>query len=400
MKHAWVKHIGVTAAGLALAGIIAYAFWPQPVPVDLATIERGPLQVSVNEDGKTRIRERYTISAPLSGRLLRVGLDPGDDVQRGQLLLVIEPSDPTLLDARSRAEAQARVSAARSAVNQTSADLERVAATLAMAERDYQEQERLLERGSTTSKERDDAASLVQVRTQEQAAARFAVEVARYQLDLAEAALLHTRAGTDEPTDAGQLEIKAPCDGRVLRVFQESEGFINAGAPLLEFGDTNDLEAVIDVLSTDAVKIRPGDSVRIEHWGGGQTINARVRVVEPAAFTKVSSLGVEEQRVNIIVDFTDPPDARRGLGDGFRIEASIIVWKEPDVLKAPTSALFKSGESWAVYQVRGGHAQLTPVTIGRRNGQAAQILSGLNVGDTVVSYPSDQINHGTAVIQR
>lgn len=399
MKRVWLRRIVYLVLGLVLVGGIVYALLPQPVAVDLVEVIEGTLRVTIDEDGATRIRERYTISAPLSGRLLRVGLDPGDDVARGRLLLAIEPSDPSLLDARSRAEASARVSAARSAVSEAEAALGQVATTLATARRDFEEQRRMFDRGATTAKERDDAEALVQVRTQQHATAAFAVEVARFQRELAEATLIH--AGSENAGGAqARMEITAPCDGRVLRLFQESEGYITAGTPLLSFGDTNDLEVVIDVLSTDAVSIRPGDTVEIEHWGGNQPIHGRVRVIEPAAFTKVSSLGVEEQRVNIIIDFTDPPDARPGLGDAYRVEASIVTWQQDGVLKVPGSSLFKHGTDWAVYRVIDDRAVRTPVVVGRRNGRDAQVLEGLQAGDQVIAYPSDQVADGVRVRQR
>lgn len=400
MKRVWWRRILIGLVALAIAGGIAYALRPQPVLVDLAIVTRGALRVSINEDGVTRIRERYTISAPLAGRLLRVGLDPGDNVQQGQLLLIIEPSDPSLLDARSRAEAAARVNAARSAVNEAQAELARSAATLQSAQRDYDDQKELMSRGATTAEELDDAELLLQVRTQEHASARFAMQVAQFQLELAEAALIHTADPANGKPNDVRLEITAPCNGRVLRLFRESEVYVSAGDPLLAFGDTNDLEMVVDVLSTDAVSVTPGDRVLIEHWGGSQPLNGRVRVIEPAAFTKVSSLGVEEQRVNIIIDFTDPPIARMGLGDGFRVEAQIIVWEKEDILMAPSSAVFKTDENWSVYRVQGGRADLTPIRIGQRNGQHVQILIGLAVGDAIVTYPSDAVHDKTLVIQR
>lgn len=400
MKRVWWRRIVMVIVGLLLVGGFAYALRPQPIPVDLAVVTRGTLQISIDEDGVTRIRERYTISAPLSGRLLRVLLDPGDDVDQGQLLLVIEPSDPELLDARSHAEATARVNASSSAVEEAEAELARVTATLESAQRDYEDQQAMIARDATTDQELDDARLLVQVRTQEQTSARFAVQVARYQLELAKAAIVHTAGHENGTRSDARLEITAPCNGRVLRVFQESEGYIDAGTPLLEFGDTSDLEVVVDVLSTDAVSITPGDRVQLEHWGGTHTLNGRVRVIEPAAFTKVSSLGVEEQRVNIIIDFTDPPQARAGLGDGFRVEAAIVVWQEEDVLKAPSSALFRSDDQWSVFRVKRDIVERVPIQIGQRNGTASQVLEGLKLEDTVIIYPPDTLEDGAKIIQR
>lgn len=399
MKHIWLRRLILLVLGLAVIGAIFYALRPQPIPADFATVERGTLRISIDEDGVTRIRERYVISAPLSGRLLRVGLDPGDDVARGRLLLIIEPSDPSLLDARARAEAIARSSAAKAAVLESEAKLARVNATLEDAQAELEDQQQMFDRGASTRQELDDAELLVRVRTQERASANFAVEVASFQLDLAEAALAYS-SDSEDGQDLGQLEINAPCDGRVLRLFQESEGYVTAGTPLLEFGDTRDIEIVVDVLSTDAVQVSPGDRVVLNHWGGEEELNGQVRVVEPAAFTKVSSLGVEEQRVNVIIDLIDPALERHRLGDGFRVEAQIVIWEEPDVLMAPSSAAFKTNEGWSVYRVINGQAMLTPVDVGRRNGQHIQILEGLDMGEELITYPSDAIEHEAAVISR
>lgn len=400
MKKLWIRRILMIVGGIALVVLIAFAFIPKPVEVDIAHVKRGPLQISVNEDGQTRIRERYTISAPLGGRMLRIDLEPGDNAEVGQLLAVIEPRDPELLDSRAHAESEARVESAQSAVKQAEANLKRSEANLKLAQSDAEKYKAMYKKGGVTQKERDDAVLLMQVRTQEFAAAQFAGQIARFQFDLAKAALVHTAATGDRPRSLDRLQIQAPCGGRVLRVFQKSEGFVTAGIPLLEFGDPVDLEAVVDVLSTDAVAIEPGDPVTIEHWGGNGALQGRVRVVEPAAFTKVSSLGVEEQRVNVIIDFVDPPAVRNGLGDGYRVEAAIIIWEQNDVLKVPTSALFRRDQQWNVFRVEEGKAVQAPVTIGRRNGLEAQVIEGLDEKDEVVIYPADNVVAGASVVQR
>lgn len=400
MKKKWTKRIVIALVCLALAALVAYVFRPQPVQVDIAEVTRGPLQVTVDEDGQTRIRERYVVSAPLAGRLLRIDLDPGDNAETGQLLAVIEPRDPDLLDARAHAESQARVESAKAAVEQAEANFNGAAATLKLAQQDAAKRDELYKSGATTKKERDDAELLEQVRTQEHTASRFAVQVARFQFQLAEAALTHTASGTGQPRPTTRLQIHAPCAGRVLRVFQKSEGFISPGTPLLEFGDPTDLEAVVDVLSTDAVAVKPGDEVVIDHWGGEHPLRGRVRVIEPSAFTKVSSLGVEEQRVNVIIDFVEPPQSRPGLGDGYRIETAIVTWKGDDIVKVPTSALFRSNEQWAVFKIVDGKVAKATVTLGRRNGREAQILEGLAAGEQVVAHPSDEVHEGIAVEQR
>ena len=295
MKQSWFGRAALTAVGLAVLLLVGYALRPEPVRVDVAIVQRGNLRVTVDEDGRTRLRERYRISAPLAGRLLRIQLDPGDTAGVGQLLAVIEPRDPSLLDPRERAEAQARVDAADAAVRQRAAQLERAEAELRLAANEAAKYTKMFAQGAATAKERDDAVLLEQVRHQQRNAARFAGQVASFRLELAQAALLHTagaRPGT--PNGPGpstgqpqRFHISAPCDGRVLRVFQESEGVVEAGTPLLEFGDPTDIEAVVDVLSSDAVAVRPGQDVLIEHWGGERPLRGRVRVVEPSGFTKV-----------------------------------------------------------------------------------------------------------------
>lgn len=389
--------MGVVAA--AAVALLAYAFMPQPVLIDMATVQRRDVRVTVDEDGRTRIKERYLISAPLSGRLMRIQLDPGDNVHGQQTLLAaIEPRDPELLDPRAGAEAAARVNAAKATLDQAEPEVERAEALLDQAKRDHERLEKLRASGSSNQREVDDAATLVRVRQQEATAASFARQVAKFQLDLAEAAQLRTKPGGGDGEH--RFEIRAPCDGRVLRVFQESEGVVAPGTPLLEFGDPQNLEAVIDVLSVDAVKIRPGNPVVVEQWGGPHPLQGVVRTVEPAAFTKVSSLGVEEQRVNIIIDFVDPPADRPGLGDGYHIDARIVIDQRPNVLTVPVSALFRDGDRWAVFAVVDGRAALRDVEIGARTADIAEVTSGVNEGDVVIAHPSDQVAEGVRVEKR
>lgn len=393
------RHIPAAIGVLLVAGLVMYAFWPRPLEVDVAEVTRGPMRVTVDDDGRTRIKERYTISAPLAGRLRRIPLDPGDNAIAGETLLaVIEPRDPELLDARTEAEAEARVEAAQAALQQAEAQVESAAAQLALARSEAEKLKRLAAQGAATAEERDDAILLEQVREQELNAARFAQQIAAFQLKLAEAALLRSRPPGKDDEHERRLTIRAPCNGRVLRVFEESEGFVTAGTPLLEFGDPTELEAVVDVLSADAVRIEPGDEVVIDHWGGEKPLRGRVRVVEPSGFTKVSSLGVEEQRVNVIIDFVDPPVARADLGDGYRIEARIIVWQRDDAVRVPTSALFRRGEQWAVFRIdAGGRVAVTEVTIGQNNGVTAEVIAGLEPGDRVIVHPGDKVTDGAAV---
>jgi HlyD family secretion protein len=414
----------VLLVALAIVGGLVYAFLPTAVEADLVEIERGTLRVTVDEDGKTRIREKYVVSAPLNGRILRISMDPGDEVVAGKTLLtMIEPRDPELLDERSVAQAEARVKAAEAALRRAEPELERVRHLQGQAEADLARKRGAREQNAISESELDDAEYLFRQRSEELRSARLAQEIAQFELQQAEAALIRSKprvveesppstddstagnGNTGEPQHANgnngwNLPIYSPINGHVLRVFQESAAVVTPGTSLVELGDPEDLEAEIDVLSRDAVKIEPGDPVLLEHWGGAQPLNGRVRVVEPSGFTKVSTLGVEEQRVNVIVDLTDPVEERRSLGDGFRVEARVVIDEARDVLIVPTSALFRVGEQSAVFQVVDGVVRQQPVKIGRQNGLEAEILEGLKEGDKVVLHPSDRIEAGVKVQQR
>jgi HlyD family secretion protein len=414
--------MGIGAA--VIAGVI-YAFLPQPVRVDLARVARGPLQVSVEEDGKTRIKDRYIVSSPLAGRLLRIALEPGDTVEAGKTVLaIIEPSDPALLDPRARAEAVARVKAAEARIRQTGATMAQTLAAMQFSESRLKRMRDLRTHGGSTEHDVDEAEMNFRMRSEELRAAKFSAEIAQFELEQAQAALLRTAPRTDvgssaagnavkgaslnppmtrpdaeDPNRDAFFQIRSPINGRVLRKFQESATVLTAGTQLLQLGNPEDLEVEIDVLSADGVKISPGDQVQLEQWGGEKPLLGRVRLVEPSAFTKVSSLGVEEQRVNVIVDFEDPPNKRRTLGDAFRVEAKIIVWEDASVLQVPIGVLFRREEEWAVFHVRDGRARLRIVKVGHKNGMNAEILSGLDENDEVV-FPSDLVVNGGRVVQR
>jgi HlyD family secretion protein len=405
---------------------LGYAFVPQPLEVDLATIGRGMLRVTVDEDGKTRIREKYVVSAPLAGRLLRINMDPGDEVFAGKTLLtLIEPRDPDLLDARAIAQAEARVRAAEAAVRKVEPMLEDARVSQAYAE---SELTRLRAAGVPTVSrtQLENAELLYRQRSEQMRSTRIAQEIANFELEQAKAALMRSRPHADEiaqqpagdggsqartvanESDAGgangsggwNFPIYSPIDGRVLRVLQESAAVVTPGTPLLELGNPLDLEVEVDVLSRAAVEIQPGDLTILEHWGGERPLEGHVRVIEPSAFTKISTLGVEEQRVNIIIDLDDPPEKRRTLGDGFRVEARIVVDEAREVLIVPTSALFRVGEQSAVFRVAAGKVERRIVKLGRQNGLQAEIVDGLAEGDQVLLHPSDQIEPGVEVVPR
>ena len=407
MRNIGSKFFVLLVAALVVGGL-GYAFWPEPAEVDLAKVERGSLQVTVDEDGKTRIREKYVVSAPLVGRLLRINMEAGDPIVAGKTLLAsIEPRDPDLLDARAVAQAEARVRAAEATLKKMEPTLETVRDAQAFAEAEMTRARKAAVGNAISKSELESAEFDYRQKSEELRSTRIQEEIARFELEQAEAALLRTRPRDAETTGGASdgnggwtFTIYSPIKGRVLRVLQESAAVVNAGTPLLELGDPLDLEAEVDVLSRDAVNIHPGARVLLEHWGGDKVLQGRVRLVEPSGFTKISTLGVEEQRVNVIVDFVDPPEARATLGDGFRVEARIVIDEADDVLKVPTSALFRVGKQSAVFQVVDDVVHEQVVRIGRQNGLEAEVLEGLAAGDQVVIHPSDQIEDGIHVRQR
>lgn len=402
----WIKRILTTLFVLALAGAVVYAFLPKPVPVDLAHVDTGNLQVTVEEDGKTRVRDRYVVSTPLAGRLRRIKLRPGDRVTPGQVLAVIEPADPELLDPRAMAQTEARVSASRAALEKAGAQRKWAEAALDLAESEYATAEKLVQKNSLSKSELDSKRMQKRTREEEVRRDRSAEDIARFELEQAQAALLRTRPRTSESDENAQFEIPSPLITRsglvfhVLRVLQESEAVVTAGTPLIELGDLSDLEVEIDVLSSDAARIPAGARVLLEQWGGDEPLEARVRLVEPSGRTKVSALGVEEQRVNVIADFPDRDKIPPSLGDCFRVEARIIIWEQDGVMKVPTSALFRHGDGWAVFRVENERAMLRTVKLGRKSALAAEVMEGLSLGDTVVVHPSDRITDGIQIVPR
>jgi HlyD family secretion protein len=413
----FVRRILLLGFVAAVAGAIILGLRPAAVEADLAKVVRGEIRETVDQDGKTRLRERYTLSAPLAGRLLRIELDPGDEVTAGETLVAsIEPRDPELLDARAVLQAEANVKAAQARLERTTPLLDEAVANLEFAEADLNraQQARRQSANSVTMNEIENKEMIRRSRAALVRAAGHAHEVAKFELAQAQAALLRSRptdggktdGNGDEPAPYPQqdpqphFEIQAPINGRVLRVFRESSGVVQAGEPLLEIGDPLDLEVEIDVLSRDAVKVKPGAPVLLEEWGGDRALNGEVRLVEPSGFTKISTLGVEEQRVNVIVDLVDPPQKRETLGDGFRVEARIVIAEADDVLKVPTSALFRVGEEWAVFRVEAGVARQRTVKLGLENGLEAEVQEGLAEGDEVVTHPGDNVIDGRAVKAR
>lgn len=386
-------------AGLVVvAAAVFLGTRPRPVPAELTEVARGPLQVTVDDEGETRVRDRFVISAPLAGRVLRIELEPGDAVVAGETVLaVFLPSAPVLLDARSRAEAEAVVQTATAALGQAEAHYERAAAELAFSRSEAARYLRLSQEGIVSVEAMESAQLDLDTRQEALEAADYAVRTARSELQAARVRLLRFSAESAEDLNGAAIRIVSPVSGVVLRRVRESESVVPAGEALLEVGDPGQIEVVTDYLSKDAVRMRPGQRVLIDRWGGELPLRGRVRRVEPSGFTKISALGVEEQRVNVVIDIVDPSAVWAGLGDGFRVETRVVVWESEDELKAPTGALFRRGENWAVFAVEGGRAALREIEVGERNARETQVLGGLEVGEQVVVYPSDSLSDGSPV---
>ena len=386
------KHIVSLLIAAVVLVLVVRAFMPSPVLVDTGTAVTGPMSVAISEEGRTRVKQRYLITAPASGRLARPQWNEGDRVARGEALARITPSP---LGSRESAEARARIETAEALVREAEANVARARVEQEEAVRGRERAEKLAASGSISRErlERAVHAATVTERSLESSLHRHRAAVS--ELEVAQAALLALR---EERGDAKAiLSVSSPVDGRVLRLFEESERVVAAGTPLLEVGDPGDMEVMIDVLSTDAVRVEVGQTVWIEEWGGPDPLSGKVNRVEPAAFTRVSALGVDEQRVNVIVDLDETPPE---LGDGYRVTGRIVVWERTDVLKVPSSALFRIDEDWGVFVVEDGAAASRIVSVGQRNGIEAEILEGLAEGDQVVLHPGARISDGVGVESR
>lgn len=399
MSLYWRRRIIWLAALLLIAAAIIYGFMPQPRLVDLAEVTRAPMQVSVEEEGKTRVIDRYIISAPVSGTTCRVDMDVGDYVEKNQPLVTIEPLRSPALDPRSRAEAQFRVAAAQASLQAAEQIAQSALAEAELAEKELKRLRPLAANGHITMERLDQAETLARSTAATKRSADFAVNVARHELGAARTALEY--AGDEgELSPSTTVQVRAPVSGRILKIQQQCEGVVTPGQALLEIGDTRSLEIETDVLSSDAIKIEPGMRVLFNRWGGEVPLQGQVRTVEPVGFTKVSALGVEEQRVLVISDITSDPQLWQNLGDGYRVEARFILWEESEILQIPASALFREANGWAVYVVDNDKAKKRNVDIGRHNGFTAEILTGLEVGEKVITHPDDTIKDGVAVKPR
>ena len=382
---------------LLLVALIVVGLWPRPIPVESGTVSRGPMVVTVDEEGMTRVKNRYVVATPVAGQLRRIDWKAGAAVEAGKTVLaVLEAGSGDILDVRTRAQAEARLLAAEAGRDAAAAQRERAEAGAKLAATELARAEALAQQKVASPQELDLARMRADTAAQDVRAADFALKVAAYDVQQARALLARGAAG-GEGTSQPPVEITSPVSGKILRVMQESARMVPAGFPLMEVGDPTDLEVRIEVLSRDGVAIAPGARVILEQWGGDAPLTARVRLVEPSAFTKISALGVEEQRVYVVADFVDPLEKRPTLGDSYRVEARVVVWEKPDVLRAPAGALFQRNGEWQAFVVEDGRARLRQVKVGRTNGVETEVLEGLKDGDQMVVYPGDKVFDGTRV---
>jgi HlyD family secretion protein len=385
------KNIRVLIGVAVVVGILAMALWPTAMEVDVTAATRGPMQVTIDEEGETRVRERFVVSAPVSGTVQRIELEPGDRVVRGKTVVArLTPAASPLIDPRTHAELNAAIEAARAAVGQARAERERAVAARGRFESTARRLETLLKSGAISGDELEAAQTSLKTGEEAVRSAEFAVARTEHELQVARARLTPSSPG------GGTVTVVAPVDGVVLKRLRESTSVIPVGEPLLEIGDPASLEIVSDLLSTDAVRVTRGAAVIIDQWGGPQPLTGQVRLVEPSGFMKVSALGVEEQRVNVIVDFADEIEPA-SLGDGYRVEVRIVTWREQSVLKVPVGALFRRGQAWAVFLIDNGRAREQTVEIGQRNDREAQVVKGLNEGQTVILHPPDTLTNDSRV---
>jgi HlyD family secretion protein len=392
---AWRRQLPL-AGLLLLVALIVVGLWPRPTPVEAGSVTRGPLVVTVDEEGMTRVKNRYVVSAPVAGQLRRIDWKAGAVVEAGRTVLAtLETGGADFLDARGQAQAEARVRAAEANRDAALAQRERALAAAKMFSNDFQRLEQLFTQKVLSAQEFDGAQMRATAAQQDERTAEFAVKIAQFELQQAQAIL--SRGAGGGAASAEPLVITSPVSGRILRVIQESARVVPGGFPLLEVGDPTDLEVRIEVLSRDGVAVRPGARVLLEQWGGAGALAARVRHVEPSAFTKISALGVEEQRVYVVADFTDGVAQRPTLGDNYRVEARIVTWENATALRAPAGALFQRGGVWQAFVIEGGRARLRLVQVGRGNGVETEVLEGLAEGAQVVVYPGDKVIDDTRV---
>lgn len=400
------RRILFALTALAIGAAVTAAFWPRAVMVDIGEVSRGPMQVTIDEEGRTRVHDAYIVSTPVAGRLLRVGIAPGEAIAAGAVVAQMRPTDPAALDLRTREQSLAAVDGAEAALRVARAELNAAIAAADLARSDLERTRKLAASGtaSPAALERAQGAARAAEARRETAEAIIAVREAelanaRAQLIGFDDLGLAAAVGATRPDD--RIPLHAPIDGRVLRIIQQSETILPAGAPVIEIGDVRgDLEVVAELISSDAVQVSVGDPVIIDDWGGPEDLAGTVTRIDPFGVTRFSALGVEEQRVSVTIGFTGPPDARQGLGHGYRVRVRIVVWRDENALRLPAAALFRKGEDWAVLRIVEGRAVPVRITVGRNNGEMAEVIEGLDTGDRVVLYPPADLAPGAAVAQR
>ena len=393
------KKIAWMVGGLVVLALLVWAFMPRATEVEVANVTQGRFERSVQEDGKTRLRDRYVVSTPLAGRVARITLRQGDSVERDAMVATLWPLVPALLDERARDQQNAHVGTLEASVSRAKANVGRAMAALDQARAELKRNEALAKEGFVSPNQNETGRLTVRLREQELESARQEESGARHELDQSRIALRQYSSGS---TGAQQRawQIKAPVSGKILKIQQQSEGIVQAGTPLMELGDPSQLEVVVDVLTEDAAQIRPGTPVQLSNWGGPETLEGRVRLIEPAAFTKVSALGVEEQRVNAVIDITSAPDKRATLGDGFKVDVRVLVQVVENAVKVPVSALFPVGARSALFVVEGGRARQREIEVAARNGVEAWVKTGLAPGTPVIVYPPTALKDGARVTTR
>jgi HlyD family secretion protein len=396
-RRSWIRPLLWSLAGLVLLGLLAWALRPTPVPVSTARVSVGPFVDSVTEEGRTRLRDTWNVSVPIAGYLQRVMLEVGDEVEQGQLLFRLEPSPAPALDPRSRQQAEDNLQAAEARLRAMQANLETARAERRFAEAEYERYRTLHQRNLVSTADLEQRRSQRDRQRAIESAAASGVEAARFEVESVRA-VLAVASGQRGDEAHPELEVRAPITGTVLTRYRCCEGSVAAGEPILELGSLADLEVQVDLLSMDAVRVRPGMAVRLTGWGGQEALEGRVRRIEPTGFTRISALGVDEQRVPVIMDFAEEIDpAGLGLGSGFRVDAEFLLWQADGVLQLPTGALFRADGQWVVFRVEEGRARQVPFTPGRRSGLVTQVLEGLEAGDLIITHPGERVAEGVRV---
>jgi len=390
----WLRRTLLLVFALAVVVMLALAFRKKPIAVEVAKVDRGEFVEMVEEPGKTRVRERFVVSAPVAGELARIQKKPGDLVEAQEVVATIRPVAPAMMDVRQKGELEARLQAALASQTLANASVDKAKTMRSYAQKEVTRLKTLTEKGALPEHDLDKAELDLRVAEKDLKTAELSARVAAHEAAVARAAI--TVPG--QKSDSAWL-VRSPLKGRVLRVLQPSEGVVNAGTPLLEVADPTDLEVVVGVLTSDAIRISPGARSLLERWGGPSALEGRVRSIEPSGYTKLSALGVEEQRVDVVIDIVSPAPAWSALGDGFRVHTRTIVFRQPDALKTAAATLFREGDAWALFVVQNGHAAKRRVNVDRRNGPEV-VLSGIDPGTTVVNFPSSALSDGAAVAIR